>query len=149
MTVSPQFAAKTMAKMLGLSLARVGQLAKEGVITKKKNGQYSANAVTQYVAWLREKSEKKSNSYSALLEKEKHRAAKRQNDLAESHVAPVAVLEEVLERGVAAMIPILEGLPLAMKRLWPEISGDQITLVKKAVAETRNALAEVEIDVEK
>jgi phage terminase Nu1 subunit (DNA packaging protein) len=43
------------------------------------------------------------------------------------------------------MVPILETLPLAMKRAWPEITGDQIQLVKKAVAECRNEMAEAEI----
>ena len=60
-------------------------------------------------------------------------------------VAPVELLEDAVGRGVAAMVPVLEGLPLIMKRHWPDISGDQIQLVKRAVAECRNALADVEI----
>jgi phage terminase Nu1 subunit (DNA packaging protein) len=88
------------------------------------------------------------HEWSVLLEQERYREKKRQNDVEEGLVAPVAVLEDVLGRGVSAMIPILDGLPLVMKRHWPEITGDQIRLVKEAIAECRNALADVEITLD-
>lgn len=86
--------------------------------------------------------------FTELLEQEKYREKKRENDLAEGLVAPVDVLENTLARGVAAMIPVLETLPLLVKRHWPEITGDQTQLVKQAVAKCRNALADLRIDVD-
>lgn len=136
-----------MAEILDLSLARIGQLAKEGVITKRPNGRYGAKAVTQYVGWLRAQASSKSD-FSVLLEQEKYREKKRENDLAEGLVASVDVLEDVLASGVAAMIPVFENLPLMVKRHWPEIAGDQIELVKRAVAECRNALADVQLKLD-
>lgn len=117
------------------------------MITKNKRGKYSEEAITEYIRFLR-KSHGEKSDYSDLLEMEKYREKKRENDLAEALVAPVEVLEDVLGRGVAAMIPILESLPLMMKRHWPEITGDQTQLVKQAIAECRNALADVEIDID-
>lgn len=130
-----------------MSATRIRQLVAEGVITKNSRGKYSEEAITQYIRFLR-KSQADQSDYSELLEKEKYREKKRENDLAESLVAPVEVLEDVLGRGVAAMIPILESLPLIMKRHWPEITGDQTQLVKQSVAECRNALADVEIKID-
>lgn len=130
--------------MLDLSVVRVGQLAKEGRITKLKSGRYSSAAVTQYIRFLREAANKRT-SFTELLEEEKHRKIKRENDLEEGLLAPVALLTEALEQAGNIMIPILESLPLVMKRNWPEITGDQIQLVKRSIAECRNAIAETEI----
>lgn len=142
-----QFTAKALSKMFGISERRVNQLVVEGVITKPDGGKYGPGAVTDYIRHLKAAAvEKNKGEFSSLLEQEKYRAAKRENDLAEGLVAPVSVLEDVLARGVASSIPILEGLPGVMKRHWPEITGDQIMLVKQAVAEVRNALADVKIE---
>ena len=139
--------AKVLARCIGVSLQRVGQLAKEGVIEKVDGGRYAPEAVQSYVKWKYESFESKDRDWSDLLEAEKYREKKRQNDLEEGMVAPVSVLAEVLERGVAAMVPVLETLPLMIKRNWPEVTGDQVTLVKKAVAECRNILCDLEIDL--
>lgn len=85
--------------------------------------------------------------YAKLLDKEKYREKKRQNDIEEKKVAPVQLLTEALVKAGNSIIPILESLPLIMKRSWPEITGDQITMVKKAIAECRNAIADSEIDI--
>ncbi len=140
-----EFSAAVMARLLDVSLARVGQLAKEGVIEKLPSGKYLAAAIPSYIGWLRAAAEKKNNHWSVLLEQEKYRKQKRENDVEERLVAPVQVLEDVLGKGIAAMLPVLEGLPLVMKRHFPELTGDQISLVKQGVAECRNALADVEI----
>jgi phage terminase Nu1 subunit (DNA packaging protein) len=145
-----EISAKFLGRLLGLSIQRVGQLAKEGVIHKLENGRYPPEAVAEYIRWRYEQSGGVAGDedWSDLLEKEKYREKKRQNDLEEQLVAPISILTEVLERGVAAMVPILDTLPLMVKRNWPEVTGDQVTLVKKAVAECRNILAELEITFE-
>lgn len=142
------YTAKGLAQLLDISIARVGQLAKKGIIKKQSTGKYLPDSITRYIKWMRESSRKKVHEWSVLLEQERYREKKRQNDVEEGLVAPVAVLEDVLGRGVSAMIPILDGLPLVMKRHWPEITGDQIRLVKEAIAECRNALADVEITLD-
>lgn len=136
--------AKILAQFLDVTLARVGQLAKEGVITKQPNGRYLNSAITQYIKYLRASKERHTN-YSEEIEKEKLRQLKRENDIAENLVAPVEVLERALSKAVTIAIPICESLPLTMKRHFPELTGDQITLVKKAVAEMRNAFADATI----
>ena len=133
-----------MATICGLSGPRITQLVDEGVITRKPDGKYPEKAITEYIEFIRRENEKDSD-FKDLLDQEKYREKKRDNDLAEGLIAPIGLLEDALGKAVSAMIPILEGLPLIMKRHWPEITGDQTQLVKRAVAECRNALADVEI----
>jgi phage terminase Nu1 subunit (DNA packaging protein) len=47
--------AKIIAGLIDVSLARVGQLAKEGVITKAPDGKYPNAAITQYIKYLRKR----------------------------------------------------------------------------------------------
>lgn len=146
----PQLPAKNIASLIGVSVARVGQLRDDGVITMLDNRKYPISAVTQYVEWLRgnKQDASQSKNFAILLEKEKYREKKRQNDLEEKLVANVELLSDALEKCGKVMIPTLESLPLLMKRYWPGITGDQIMLVKKAIAECRNAIADMEIDLD-
>jgi len=50
--------AKILATFIDVSLARVGQLAKEGVITKMANGRYQNSAITQYIKYLRKREQR-------------------------------------------------------------------------------------------
>lgn len=125
----------------------------------KGRGGYDVNSCRlAYIRYLRGLSkgqiqesgnEKKGDeNYSDLLEFEKYREKKRQNDLEEKKVAPVDLLTDALLQAANQIIPILESLPLNMKRHWPEITGDQITLVKKAIAECRNTIADSELKID-
>lgn len=139
--------AAVMAKLLGLSLARVGQLAKEGVITRLSNGKYQPEAITRYIENLRDRSAAP-GTVSAKIEEEKLRRLRRENDIEEQLVAPVSVLTDALERVSAQIVPILDSIPLEMKRLNPTLNGHDIQTVKKAIARARNAIAEVNIEIE-
>jgi len=46
--------AKHLATLLDLTVARVGQLAKDGIIQRLPNGRYPPGAITQYIKWIRE-----------------------------------------------------------------------------------------------
>ena len=82
------------------------------------------------------------------IEREKLRKLRRENDVEEGQVAPVALLTEAIQKRGAIIVANLESLPLLMKRHWPEITGDQITMVKKAIAECRNAIADMKIEMD-
>lgn len=138
--------AATLAKLLDLSLARIGQLSKDGVIDKLQSGKYPPEAITQYITFLRGGKRSK-NDVTMEIEREKLRKLRRENDVEESQVAPVELLTEALQKAGAIIVANLESLPLLMKRHWPEITGDQVMMVKKAVAECRNAIADMQIDM--
>lgn len=82
------------------------------------------------------------------LEREKLREKKRQNDIEEQKVASVHVLTVALEKVASQIIPILDALPLEMKRMNPNLTGHDIQLVKKAIAKCRNLVAELEIELD-
>lgn len=142
-----EISAGTLAKLLDLSLARIGQLSKDGTIKKLPNGKYPPEAITQYVAFLRD-GKRGGNDVMIEIEREKLRKLRRENDVEEGQVAPVALLTEAIQKRGAIIVANLESLPLLMKRHWPEITGDQITMVKKAIAECRNAIADMKIEMD-
>ena len=152
---------KEVAAHLDLSERHVRRLVKDGILPPSKgHGGYDIEACrVAYIRYLRglssgqtEKSQsaetEEGQDFSRLVEMEKHRKLKRENDLEEQRVAPVHLITETIERVGRMMIPILESLPLIMKRNWPEITGDQIHLVKKSIAECRNMVADMKLDLD-
>lgn len=138
---------KRLAELCGVTPRRIRQLVAEGTITKGKDGRYTEAAVTQFIRYVRDNVQDDS-AYRELIDKERYREKKRVNDIAEKLVAPVGVIEEVVGKGVKALIAVLETLPLIVKRHFPEITGDQVQLVKTAVAECRNIMADVEVNLD-
>ena len=150
-----------IADHLDLTTRWVRKLVKEGVLPSSKGrGGYDLEACRMaYIRYLRgvgtgqvsgstQGGDEESENWSDLLEREKYREKKRQNDLEEKKVAPVSLLTDALVQAGNIIIPILESLPLVMKRNWPEITGDQILLVKKAIGECRNAIADSELEIQ-
>jgi len=131
-------------------------LAQDGVLPPSvgRGGYDLDECRTTYIRYLRGratgqvKEKEHDDNYSRLLEKEKYREKKRQNDLEEGKVAPVELLTAALEKVADQIIPILESLPLLIKRHYPEITGDQITMVKRAISESRNIISDIQIDID-
>lgn len=86
--------------------------------------------------------------YSQLLEEEKHRKLKRENDIEDKLVAPVSLITSAIEKAGSQIVPVLESLPLEMKRYFPELTGDQIQIVKTAIAKCRNSIADMEVKLD-
>lgn len=139
------------------------RMIKAGIIPPAKAGGYDLDACrVTYIRYLRgvangQVKEQKENEdedhgggkdYAAELEKEKWREKRRENDIAEGLVAPVSVLTDALEKVADQVVPILDSIPLEMKRLNPKLTGHDIQTVKKAIARARNAVAEVQIEIE-
>jgi len=145
------FPAKTVAKLLDLTTARVGQLAKEGIITKQNNGRYSAEAIPQYVRWLRQKAFGKdvstgdTNTERARLLKAQADKLERENRIADGLVAPVYQLTDALVNVLSQQVAILEAIPNNVKRKNPAISAREIEVIKKEIAKARNLAADVTI----
>lgn len=142
--------AQELATLLDVSLVRIGQLRKEGVIeTLPGEKQYPVEAITRYVRFVKGGGHKGgAGNLADEIEREKLRKLRRENDVEEGQVAPVELLTEALQKAGAIIVANLESLPLLMKRHWPEITGDQVTMVKKAVAECRNAVADMQINLD-
>ena len=83
--------------------------------------------------------------FSKLLDEERYRKLKRENDIEDDLVSPLSVLLEAIGVMASQMLPIMDALPLEMKRRNPSLTGHDITLVKKSVAKCRNLIAEIDI----
>ena len=150
---SQTYPAKTIAKVLDLSLARVGQLAKEGLITREEGGRYRISAVTEYIQYLRggdsgKLADGNSKDFTQLLDEERWRKMKRENDLEEKDIARVVVLENALTDAARQILPLLDSIPVEMKRDNPELTGSDIKTAKTTVAKCRNIIADLELSID-
>lgn len=150
---------KEVAEHLDLTERHVRRLLRDGIIPPSKAGGHDLDGCRlAYIRYLRgirsgqikpsvRQEDQQPGDYASLLEIEKYRKAKRENDIEEGVVVPVALLTDALHKAGTIIVATLESLPLLMKRHWPEITGDQVTMVKKAVAECRNTIADMKIDL--
>lgn len=136
------FTRKAIAEICGISPQRIKQLFDEGVLGRNDDGRYPESALTQYIAYL-DRDAWKESKFRKLLDQERHRELKRDNDAAESLVAPVEQLEKGIEDAVAAMVPILNQLPELVKKHLPELTEDQAKMVEQSVADCRRCLGDV------
>ena len=150
-----------VARHLDLTSRRVRDLVYSGVLPSSKGkGGYDVDGCRiAYIRYLRGVSSKQvkggSNGddaeegadYRELFEKEKHRELKRENDIAEGLVAPVSLLTDALTSAGSIAAVELDALPMELKRAWPEMTGDQVAMVKKTIAKCRNAIADMKIEV--
>lgn len=136
---------KELSRLLDLTPGRVSQLAAQGKITRLANGKFPGTAVTEYIRFIRKEAEA-SNPASEELLREKLRKMRRENDIEEAKVAPVALIADTIQKAGRIIVAHLDNIPLLIKRNWPEMTGDQVTLVRRTIAECRNAIADMRID---
>ena len=138
-----------VAAHLDLSSRRVRQMIADGIFPagKGSGGLNLDDCRVAYVRYLRGLSSGQVRAQAAstgdikdpreAFEYERWREKKRQNDLEEDLVAPVSLLTMALAKAASQIIPIMDSLPLEMKRRNPQLSGHDIMLVKKSIAKCR------------
>lgn len=146
-----------IAKLLDLSERRVQQLSREGVIPKANRGQYDLiGSVRGYVRYLRDqalKAQARAPDYAA----ERARFIRARADLAEMEAEEKRrslIAADEIEAAWIAVLALLRtrllGLP---DRLAPQVFdqstiGDTRTLIRSAIREVLDDLAEPDIDLE-
>lgn len=135
---------RELAELCNVTPRRIRQLVADGTITRGSDGKYSEKAITEFVRHIR-RLHQDTSKFREMLDQEKYRTLKRENDAAEKQVAPVEVLEAALEKTVNVMIPPLEDLPVNLRQRLPELTDEQFEFVQEVVAECRSAMAESEI----
>jgi phage terminase Nu1 subunit (DNA packaging protein) len=146
-----------IAKLLDLSERRVQQLSREGVIPKANRGQYDLiGSVRGYVRYLRDqalKAQAGAPDYAA----ERARFIRARADLAEMEAEEKRrslIAADEIEAAWVAVLALLRtrllGLP---DRLAPQVFdqstiGDTRTLIRSAIREVLDDLAEPDIDLE-
>lgn len=133
------------ADIFGVAKTTIDTWRREGcpVIEANGKGQPSKYDTAQVYKWLLGRNEIK--DYSVLLDQERHRKLQRENDIEDQLVAPVSLLTEAIASVAGQIIPILDALPLEMKRRNPQLTGHDIMLVKKSVAKCRNLISKIKV----
>ena len=116
------------------------------VIEANGKGHPSKYDTVEVHKWLLGGNQKE--DYAELLDEERYRKMKRENDLAELEVAPITLLKTALQKYATQIVPVLDSLPLEMKRRNPQLTGHDIMTVKKAIATCRNVIAATEIEID-
>ena len=133
-----------VARILGLTPQRIGQLVAEGVI-EREEGRFELAAVGAYVQKLRGRAEK--TDYSALLTKEKYVALKLENDRAEERIVSKEVLEEALKRVVAVWRATLQEFPDKLKEGLPDMPEAAVRAAQQMVDTCCRTLDDLKIEV--
>lgn len=149
---------KEVAAHIDLSERRVRALIAEGILpaSKGKGGLDLEACRVAYIRHLRgiascqvlDKTTLDLQQERALLTASQRRKLDRENDLEEKLVAPVELLTSALIQAARQIIPILDSLPMEMKRDNPELTGHDIQLAKKSICKCRNLIADLEIDLD-
>ncbi|EAQ47266.1 hypothetical protein MED193_18774 [Roseobacter sp. MED193] len=146
-----------IARLLDLSERRVQQLSREGVIPKAKRGQYDLiGSVRGYVRYLRDQATKAqagAPDYAA----ERARFIRARADLAEMEAEEkrrALIAAEQIEAAWIAVLALLRTRLLALPdRLAPQAFdqptvGDTRTLIRTAICEVLDDLAQPDIELE-
>jgi len=147
-----------IAVYLDLSERRVRFLLTSGVLpTSKGRGGYDLDICrVAYIRYLRgiasgqiEKSaagdESENEDFEKLIDEEKYRKIKRENDIEERGVIPLEEIVDVLQAVSKQAVSILEALPLNIKRRVPMLKAKDIEYIQLEIAKCRNAVGNIEV----
>lgn len=83
----------------------------------------------------------KHESYNDLLQKEKWRKEKRQNDEADRILAPISEITETLAKVAGEIRPKLESIPPEIARSCPDLSKRTHEIIKRVITSSLNSIA--------
>lgn len=132
------------AQMIGVSEARVSQLASEGIITR---GDTAHEWLVAYCERLRDQAAGRAGSETGGLDLVQERAALARsqriaqdlkNDIARGEYAPIGLLTDVLATASAAVVDRFEQLEGALRKACPDLPDAARSTVMTVIASARN-----------
>ena len=143
------------AKLLGVTPRWLRQLdAEPNPPPRTDNGRYP---LAEYGAWLRLKALEgvsvADDGTVRDLDTERARLTAEQADnyalknaQLRRELAPIATLELVLGKAAGQIRPLLESLPVKIKRRLPAMSAAEVDIMKREIAKCCNAISQLKID---
>lgn len=138
------------AQLVGVTQPAVSSLIARGVIAA---GDTAGNWLLSYCGHLREEAAGRAASDGLDLASERARLAAAQADKLEmelavtrAELAPVVVIEQVLVRAGVKVAAVLDAVPDTLKRQLPDLSDDQVDIIRREIARARNAVAVLSLE---
>ncbi len=139
-----QIAQAEFAQMIGVSEARVSQLASEGVIVR---GDTAHEWLIGYCERLRDQAAGRAGSETggldlvqerAALAREQRIAQALKNDVARGEYAPIGLLTDVLATAGSAVVDELDQLEGALRKACPDLPNEAMAVIMTVHASARN-----------
>lgn len=134
------------AAMVGITQQAVSDLQRRGVL---RNGVTGASWLLAYCEHLREQAAGRAGQLAearAALDNERREEIAMRNAVKRREYLPAMVIAQVLARMGRQIAGILDGLVPAVRRRWPELTGEQLRLLESEIARARNLASALSVD---
>ena len=154
-----RYSGKELAALLSVTPGRITQMCSEGWFQKDTGGKYKDDAVTKYIERIRPSvggnttdrqgdGNSDTNAERARLLKAQADKAEMDNEERRGNIASVDILRDAIIEVATQVNAKFDALPNEIKRNVPDISAKGIELVKRTVAEVKNTVSEIRLNVE-
>lgn len=148
--------AERLGKVLMISERRVQQLVAESVLVKEGRGKYPLIAnIQHYIKYWQDRAVGSNEGGEIDYHTERARLTKSQADGQEiknavlrRELAPVAVIEWVLNRVGSQVSSLLDAVPLKVKRRIPKMSAPEVDLIRREIVTCQNACSKIAVDLD-
>ena len=147
-----------IARLFDLTVRRVQQLAKAGIIPRGKRDQYPLAASVQgYIRFLKGDKAQQEAFLDVEVDVNRARVANLHIDTEikrlkkeelERRNAPIDVIAWVLGQVSGQISPLLEAIPLKVSRRVPGLSATEIEIITREIIKAQNAAAAVTIKLD-
>lgn len=146
---------KFYANLFNITVRRIQQLAKDGIIPKSGRGRYPLiGAVKGYVGYLQTlrlsnepivPSDKDLDPVQekARLDRERRIYQAVVTEMKLGELIPIELIGFVMARVGAEIAAILESLPAKVKKNYPKMTAAQVNVIKKEIAKARNSVVNI------
>lgn len=139
------FTQKAFGELVGISQPAVSELLSRGVLSENQSG---GEWLISYCSHLREQAAGRAAAGDLDLATERARLAREQADkiamqnaVTRGELAPVVLIEEVLTKAAAKVAGLFDAIPGLVRRRFPELPADTISLIGGEIAKVRNVVA--------
>lgn len=137
-------------ELVGISQPAVSDLLSRHVLS---HGGFVGQWLIEYCGHLREVAAGRAASGDLDLASERARLAKEQADkvamqnaVTRGELAPAVLIEEVLTKAAAKIAGQFDAIGGLLRRRFPELSSDQISLIMGEIAKARNVVAAMSLN---
>lgn len=152
MDLTKKITQANFAKLVGITQPAVSSLVARGIL---KVGDAGDIWLLAYCSHLRETAAGRIEQEKTGLDLDEERArltaaqadkVEMENEVTRAQLAPVSILESVLNHAGAKISALLETIPAGVKRRSPELSERDIGYIQREIVKARNSIATLSLE---